>query len=319
LFMPPPRRGLRLCSSSVVAPPLPPCTPAPPRGPREVMTPGPSAAGARRGARGLDDLGRFDADDLGAGELDGGLDLELGAGRGDDLGPHGHVHRRGRDLGRRRCGRRRWGGRRGLGRRGGLGHGLCGRQGRGRQWLGLGGGGGGGGVFSITGVGMTSMGIGGGGGGTGAGFFGITRAAGGSATAVDASGIAPGIPSSLPSSFFPRPLRGLALTFSRSTFSAVSTEVAWAPELNHSRIVASRPAEMTERWFLTLSSGIPSARHLATIALASIPRSFAMALSRRIAKSNSRVASQLRCIPDHEPCPRMSAARASSEAETFGG
>ncbi len=113
---------------------------------------------------------------------------------------------------------------------------------------------------------------------------------GGSATAVLAVGSSPAGGAS--ESDLVLALRGLALIFSRSTFSATSTEVVWAPELNHSLIVASRPAETTDMWVSIL--GISSALHLAMIALESIPRSFAMLCTRLVAKSNSSFSPVLR-------------------------
>jgi hypothetical protein len=59
----------------------------------------------------------------------------------------------------------------------------------------------------------------------------------------------------------------------RSMGAAVSSAVSDCPSLNHSRIVAWRPALSVDMWFLTLS--IPSAAHFSMIVLLGTPSSFA--------------------------------------------
>ncbi len=75
-----------------------------------------------------------------------------------------------------------------------------------------------------------------------------------------------------------------ALTSSRSTFSVVSMAVAVPPspssELNHSRIVASKPADTVDMWFLMTDSGMPSWWHFSTTALDLTPRSLATSKTR---------------------------------------
>ncbi|MEZ6318933.1 MAG: hypothetical protein R3B49_09305 [Phycisphaerales bacterium] len=143
-------------------------------------------------------------------------------------------------------------------------------------------GGGGGGAVVVAGAGCTgagaactgvgagaaarsgsSAGAGAGAGAAGAGGVAVSPA-GGSATAV-AERVGP---SSWPSSSGSSALRALARlglvsrTLSMSTLSEVSTAVCGASSsllANHSRIVASSPADTVDMWFLITSAGIPSA------------------------------------------------------------
>ncbi|MBA7689548.1 hypothetical protein ES703_98056 [subsurface metagenome] len=64
----------------------------------------------------------------------------------------------------------------------------------------------------------------------------------------------------------------LIRTLSRSTFLDVSTVVIFSPSLNHSRIVAVRPADITDIWFFTSR---PSSWHFLTIAALFTPSSLA--------------------------------------------
>ena len=77
----------------------------------------------------------------------------------------------------------------------------------------------------------------------------------------------------------------LLFTFSTSTCSVVSIAVPVEAVLNHSRMVASSPGPTVDMCPLML--GTSSAMHLSTIALLSMPSSFAI-WEIRLAKFNSR-------------------------------
>jgi len=79
----------------------------------------------------------------------------------------------------------------------------------------------------------------------------------------------------------------LVFTAAASTCSVVSTAVEGEPELHHSRMVASRPADTVDMWSLMVVAGMPSAWHLATMALDSMPSSFARLWMRLVAKPTS--------------------------------
>lgn len=87
----------------------------------------------------------------------------------------------------------------------------------------------------------------------------------------------------------------LLLTFSTSTCSVVSMAVPVPAVLNHSLMVASSPGPTVDMCALIL--GTPSAMHLSTIALLSMPSSFAI-WEIRLAKFNSRTNHRLNPIFD---------------------
>lgn len=63
--------------------------------------------------------------------------------------------------------------------------------------------------------------------------------------------------------------------------------VATPPELNHSRMLASSPAETVLMCPLTFSEGTPSARHFSMMTLLATPSSLAMSEIRLLANLRS--------------------------------